>query len=149
IDNVESVDKELTNKRRKAEQEYNKRVRNRPALERRLQAARDVDPRLPGGGTTQQLLAMKQAGIKKAERAIAANEARITTLREYGSATNDDLQSRIPSLRQLATQLEGNAAIGFELYYSVGDTKVVLFEKGLAEQEELEGAAEEGWSAFD
>ena len=80
---------------------------------------------MPGPITT-------EAAIAEVQRQLDLNEARITSLDQLGLAIKEDLNSRLPRLRSLAEQIEGNAKFGFELYLPAGDTEIVLYQKGLS-----------------
>lgn len=90
-----------------------------------------------------------RAMARKARGEIASNEAPIHALRELGTAINKDLQTRIPRLRTLATELEGKGVIGVELYYPVREGKVVLYQMGISGNKTMGKASKGGWSAVD
>jgi hypothetical protein len=127
---VEKVEKRLERDKREAAKEYSRRVRKRALLNRNLDAANRINIQLPGGGTTVQLRNQKQAAVAAAQADVNTNEARITALGRLAPLVEQDQSSRIPALRSLATELEGRAQVGFELYMPVGGEEIVLYRKG-------------------
>ena len=121
----------LTTYARRIERELNQRVNSRQKLRNNLEAANRINITLPGGGTSPALIAQKKIAIDKAERDIVSNEERITYLNSQTSAIKLDLSQRIPALESLASELEGHAAVGFELYVPAGDDRVVIYRQGM------------------
>jgi hypothetical protein len=128
---VEKIEKRLARDKREAAKEYGRRVRKRAVLNRNLDAANRINIQLPGGGTTVQLRNQKQAAVAAAQAEVNANEARITALGQLAPLIEQDESNRIPAVRSLATDLEGRAKIGFELYMPVGGEEILLYRKGV------------------
>ena len=132
---LDRAEKSLTRDKLRAEREYRSSVAARKKLSSNLTAAQNTNITLPGGGTTVQLRNQKSANIAKAQAAINANEARIRELTRLAPLVKQDETLRLPALRELASNLEGNAAVGMELYVPVGNQEITLYSIGLGSEE--------------